>query len=381
MKVDVLVIGAGIIGLSTAYEAARKGLSVCIAEKENEIGFGASNAAAGILLSSDLDGYKGSLGDFNKDSVNEWVSWHKQLQIDSGVNVGFRPNGRLYIAYNEQEHNDYVLPFMEVLGKTNKDILKGSDVLKIERDINIPYSGLHIQNSASVNNIAVLQALHSACLKLDVKIIYNAEISEYYRDGERFVGGIIKQNETNQMSVTAENTVIATGAWSSMMKGLPYNIPVRPLAGEYLIVHSDKKLCHGIVSSNHGLTVPRANGIYWVGVTVLNRGFVGGATVESMSYIINHQSDILPGLNQATVKHVGASFRPDTPDHNPIIGFLAPGLIAATGHRREGILQTPLTAKHVVSAISNGSFDESIKVFSPKRFQTTESRTFKGKRV
>jgi glycine oxidase len=78
---------------------------------------------------------------------------------------------------------------------------------------------------------------------------------------------------------------------------------------------------------------------------------------------------IVPGITELPLAEVRAGLRPGSPDNAPLVGPTAvDGLIAATGHYRNGILLTPVTADGIAALIADGGLPEVLQPFSPTRF-------------
>src|ERR1700681_3566028 len=102
---DVLVIGGGIVGLSVAWRAAERGLSVALLERD-ATGEGASKVAAGMLAPvSEVEFGKGGrrLLALGLRSAEMWPAFAAQLEAVAGMAVGLRRTGTLFVARDEDE--------------------------------------------------------------------------------------------------------------------------------------------------------------------------------------------------------------------------------------------------------------------------------------
>jgi glycine oxidase len=78
---------------------------------------------------------------------------------------------------------------------------------------------------------------------------------------------------------------------------------------------------------------------------------------------------VVPGITELSLVETRTGLRPGSPDNAPLLGPTAlPGLIAATGHFRNGVLLTPITADAVTAVLTEGSLPEYAAPFSPLRF-------------
>src|SRR5215208_7103999 len=88
---DVVVVGAGVIGLACAWRIAQRGLSVCVLERAAAAGAGASGVAAGMLAPvTEAEWGAQALLDLNLDSAERWPSFADELRAASGRDVGYR---------------------------------------------------------------------------------------------------------------------------------------------------------------------------------------------------------------------------------------------------------------------------------------------------
>jgi glycine oxidase len=117
--------------------------------------------------------------------------------------------------------------------------------------------------------------------------------------------------------------------------------------------------------------VPRDDGRILAGATVEHVGFDKNVTAGGLEKLMRAAIELAPGLANARVEETWAGLRPDSPDHLPILGPAdLDGLLVATGHFREGILLTPITARLVREWITEQRVSVDWQRFSPLRFQS-----------
>ena len=106
-----------------------------------------------------------------------------------------------------------------------------------------------------------------------------------------------------------------------------------------------------------------------VGATVEEKGYDSRVTAGGVHELLRDAIDVVPGLSEAELTETMVRFRPGTPDNAPIIGPAdVPGLILATGHYRNGVLLTPLTADAIADLVADGAVPEVAEGFGPDRF-------------
>ena len=116
--------------------------------------------------------------------------------------------------------------------------------------------------------------------------------------------------------------------------------------------------------------VPRPDGRVIVGATVEEMGFESGITAGAVHTLTRDAYELVPGLDELAFDGALASFRPGTPDNAPYIGPTSiGGLIAATGHYRNGVLLAPVTANLIGELIATGELPARARPFSPMRVE------------
>jgi len=169
----------------------------------------------------------------------------------------------------------------------------------------------------------------------------------------------------------ADTVVLAAGAWSRAIEGLCLPPPVRPVKGQMLALRMDTRapLLRHVVWAPGAYLVPRHDGRLLVGATVEEKGFDPHLTAGAQLALLQAGWRALPGIEELPIDEAWVGFRPGSRDDAPILGSgpLA-GLVFATGHYRNGILLTPITARAIVALILDGHADPLIAPFVIDRF-------------
>jgi glycine oxidase len=179
---------------------------------------------------------------------------------------------------------------------------------------------------------------------------------------------------SNGDRLACEALVVAAGAWSGDLRGLPPDAkpPVRPVKGQILTLRGDDgraPLADRIVRTPRCYVVPRPGGDVIVGATMEERGFDTRVTAEGVFRLLEAARDVLPDVDELELVAARAGLRPATPDNAPAIGSSGiDNLIWATGHGRNGVLLAPITADAVVARLRGESAPEAVEPFSPERF-------------
>jgi hypothetical protein len=153
--------------------------------------------------------------------------------------------------------------------------------------------------------------------------------------------------------IEAGAVVLAAGAWSALVEGsgLPRGA-VRPVRGQIALLDTRPPLLSRVVFSDKGYVVPRADGRVLCGSTMEEVGFEKAVTAAGLASVLGLAMEIAPALGRASLLETWSNFRPASPDGWPVLGpSSVPGLFYATGHTRNGILLTPITADAVAAAV------------------------------
>src|SRR5690606_28077881 len=117
--------------------------------------------------------------------------------------------------------------------------------------------------------------------------------------------------------------------------------------GQILTLRGDpqEQVCSRIVASERVYVVPRRDGTVVVGATVEEMGFDARVTAGGVFELLREAYRALPDVAELELVETVVGFRPGTPDNLPVIGpGELDGLLWASGHFRNGVLLTPLTA-------------------------------------
>jgi glycine oxidase len=373
---DLLVVGGGVIGLSIAWRARERGLAVTLLEREST-GGGTSRVAAGMLAPvAEVEfGESGRrVLELGLRSAELWPQFAQELQAATSTDVGLLATGTLLLARDEDEARELErqIAFRDSLGLTTER-LRASEAR--EREPALAPSvrlALEAPEDHSVDPRRVLEALRLACEVAGVAIRERAPVAQLATDasGARVAGAVLDDGEL----VAAEQVVIAAGAWSGELDGIPAaaRVPVRPVRGQLLRLRdpAGPGLLGRVVRFAGGYIVPRADGRYVLGATVEERGFDVEPDAGGIYELLRDAHELVPGVSELKIEELCVGLRPGTPDNAPAIGRGVPdGLLWATGHHRNGILLAPLTAQLVAQLLLGEQPEaELLRACAPERF-------------
>jgi glycine oxidase len=349
----VLVAGGGVIGLSVAWRAAQDGALVSLLERDG-LGHGASRVAAGMLAPV-AEVEFGAAGrrvlHLGLRSAAMWPGFATELGDASGADVGLQQTGTMLLARDADEARELERQraFREQLGLAVRP-LRGSQARELEPALAPGVRmALEAPEDHSVDPRVVLAALEQACRAAGVQVREHCAVAALARDASGAVTGVrLADGDT----VAAGEVVVAAGAWSGGVAGVPGDErpPVRPVRGQILRLRDPQGpgLLRRVVRFEGGYLVPRGDGRYVLGATVEERGFCELPTAGGVYELLRDAHELVPGVRELELEELSVGFRPGTPDNAPAIGRGArDGLIWATGHYRNGILLAPLTAELV----------------------------------
>jgi len=205
-------------------------------------------------------------------------------------------------------------------------------------------AGVFAPGDAHVDTQALIAALEAAARAAGVLVSSGVEPTALHAGAA--VDGVVLGDGTRQ---AAGKVVLATGAWSGTSAWLSPELrpPVRPVFGEMLLL-AGEPACRHVVRTPGGSIVPRDDGRHWVGVTYRDEGFADAPTAAGVHEILDRVLPLLPALGRLRVERVAGGLRPIGDASLPFVGpSPLPGLIWATGHGREGIIQAPVAARTV----------------------------------
>ncbi|HKE66946.1 MAG TPA: glycine oxidase ThiO [Micromonosporaceae bacterium] len=375
---DVIVIGAGVIGLSVAWRCAQRGLVVTVVDPavdapDSGRAVGAWHTAAGMLAPVTELHYEGrELLALNVDSAARYPDFAAELAEATGLDVGYRRCGTVQVAWDAADLADLraLHAFQASLGVTS-ELLTSRDLRKLSPTLaaGLP-GGLWAADDHQVDNRLLHAALLVAARRAGVDVRQGHVASVDVRSG-RAAGVRIDDGA----SVSAAHIVLAAGAWSRDIGGLPDDVrpPVRPVKGQTIRLTAPPDLLphvvRGSVKGHPVYLVPRTNGEVVVGASSEEAGFDIRARTGAVYELLRDATALVPELSEVTFAEVSTSVRPGSPDNAPIIGpTRLDGFVVATGHYRNGILLTPITGDEVATIVADGKVPDVLAAFSPDRF-------------
>ena len=351
---DVIIIGGGIIGLSLSIALRKRGVTVLVVER-GEPGREASHAAAGMLADFPLE-TPPALQTLATASARMYPEFVHEMQDESGMNVDLRDQGTIFFAHTGT----------------------APERPSLMTDCPLPSPLSELEPALGQVNLPAIY-LKERSVDPRALTVSGAESrppsrgGHCFRDGRhRGASGKWKRDRRRHRAgpvIRAPVVVNCAGAWAGQLP--PLQFPTRPVKGQMLsLVGASRDLVRHVIRAPEIYLVPRSDGRILVGATVEEAGYdkrTDAATIQRMQQAAIR---LVPALAQARMLEAWAGLRPGSPDNLPILGATQiPGYFVATGHFRDGILLTPVTAQVMAQMVTGGQPEYDVSPFSPARFQ------------
>lgn len=364
MRTDVVVIGAGVQGSSVALRLAQAGRTVTVLERAVP-GAEASSAAGGILSPGVEALEPGPFYRLCRASLARYRDFVADVERLSGMSTSLRFLGTLEIALDD-DHAKILAARAEKLVAHGLpvEVLDDAAARRLEPALSPETRGaLFFPDEGSLDPRLLARAAYVAASRAGARFV-TGQVRRILVEGGRAVGV-----EHDSGRIEAGAVVLAAGSWSLQVEG--HGLPpgsVRPVRGQIALLDTRPPLLSRVVFSGHGYVVPRPDGRVLSGSTMEEAGFEKAVTAGGLRHVLDVAMGIAPALERAPVVETWSNFRPASPDGEPILGpGTVPGLLYATGHTRNGILLTPVTADALAATVLGRPPPVDLAPFSPAR--------------
>jgi len=363
---DIVLIGGGVIGLTTALALAERGVSVTLLDRQTT-GREASWAGAGMLPPGDSAHASTPEARLRSYSHSLWKDFAADLLQRTGIDNGYHVCGAVEVFTAESQ----TAFERQCLAWENENIrierMSHDDAERHVPDLNPAFeSVVYLPDFAQVRNPRHLQALRTACLQRGVEIL---EHSEGLRIGHK--GDRVTDVSVPGRTFHFDRVCITAGAWStSILQSLGFVAPVKPVRGQIVQLQLPVQPFRCVVESGRRYLVPRRDGLVLIGSTEENVGFVKQNTTEGVAGLLEFARLLIPSLAQAEVVRSWAGLRPGSPDELPLLGAV-PGLrnlFVGAGHFRSGLQMSPATARILADLMLDVTPEISLEGLTADRF-------------
>lgn len=350
---EILVVGGGLVGLCCAVALLERGARVTVFSDRRP---GEASPAAAGMLAPGVERAGGASQAFAFAARDRYPSFLAALAARTGDRVSLLRNGILQVALTREEAE-----LLRADASAGAHWLDTREVAALEPALAHAAGALFHQDDGSVDNIALVPALER---RLDVDP--NAQL---VRSG---IAAVEFDGRPSVLTDTAgrhegEFIILAAGAWSPQLRGLPRPVPIVPVRGQMLSLDA-APLAH-VTYGPGGYLVPR-RGFTLAGSTMEHAGFDVSTTAEGLASIEESVARICPAVRAAARRDAWSGLRPVTPDFLPIIDRDrdVPSLLYACGHSRNGVLLAPLTGDCVAALAAGEAPPADVSPFRIARF-------------
>jgi glycine oxidase len=371
---DVAVVGAGVIGCAIAWRLGQAGMRVAVVER-GAVGEEASSAAGGMLApQAEADGAD-RFFELAVASRAMYPAFARELLEATGIDIEYRREGTLYLALSEEDEEELESRYQwqRAAGLKVKQ-LGASGVRELEPQVNARLRwALKFPDDHQLNVRRLVTALEVAARAAGSTFWVRTEARSILTQGGGRRGRVIGLH-TTRGDLLARCVIVAAGSWSSLLPfadgNLPLPVQIEPVRGQMMALEAPTPSLRHVIYSRRGYLIPRLSGLVLAGSTTERLGYDKRVTAGGAAKIVSQAVEIAPILAESAIVETWAGLRPASPDAWPILGedTAAGGLIYATGHYRNGILLTPITAQLTTQLITSGKSVIDLSHFSVSRF-------------
>jgi glycine oxidase len=374
---DVVVIGGGLIGTSIGWRLRQAGIDVVVVVGERSAA--ASRVAAGMLAPiTEATFTEQRLLQLNLASRSRYPDFVAELEVASGLPAGLRQAPSLSVACDADDaaRLETFTDFLARAGHPGERLT--SRECRRHEPLLAPTirSGLLVESDWSCDNRLLWQALIEAGHRIHVR-----EVPGFVHRVTSSNGRVTGVELADGQNIGAGRVVVANGAWARQISGLP-DLPVRPVKGQIFRLDPGRLPAPSLTIRAYSrgseiYLVPREGGREVVlGATVEELGFDQRVTAGAVYELLRDGRTVMPMTAEYALAEMSVGWRPGTPDNAPILGRCdLDGLVLATGHYRNGVLLTPVTADVISKLIISGELDSLAAPFTLDRFVLTGGRT------
>lgn len=346
---EYIVIGAGILGASTAYHLAKAGATVTVVDRQDS--GQATDAAAGIICPWLSQRRNKAWYSLAKSGAAYYTSLIAQLEKDGQTETGYRRVGAISL------HTDSVKldKMIERAAKRHEDAPEIGDIRQLTKaetlglfpPLSPDYESVHISGAARVNGRALRQALVNAAKMHGATFVFGSAELEHT---DKNITGV----QVGNKRYCADAVLVTAGAWANELL-TPLGIDLKVSGQKAQIVHLQLE---GTQTDEWPVVIPPSDqyilafddGRVVIGATHEDDMlFDQRVTAGGLHEVIDKALTIAPGLADGTFVEARVGFRPFTPGFLPVIGEVpgTNGLLLANGLGASGLTVGPYLGKQL----------------------------------
>ena len=341
MGSDFLIIGAGVIGLSSALELVQHGARVTILERGSS-GNESSWAGGGILSPLCPWDYCDEVTRLTSRGAALFPAWAQSIHAATGIDPEYEVSGML------------VLPPFDAHGA--QQWCEAHDVLlqqinTADYGLPVPEHALYLPQVAQVRNPRLMRALRTRVEMLGGHIIEQCEVLNILAEDDR-----VRALATSSGEFSADNFIVTAGAWSKQVLGqFALQMDIKPIRGQMLLFKFAKPPFRHIIFQSDLYLIPRRDGHLLVGSTLEDVGFDKNVTQAAHDQLRLRAESVFPQLRSMVPAQHWAGLRPASPHNIPAIGRhpQLKNLYLNSGHFRYGVTMAVASVEILLNLIMN----------------------------
>jgi glycine oxidase len=348
---DTVVVGGGIIGLTSALALAEKGHSVTVIDPGRRDGV-SSWAGGGILSPLHPWRHDHAVNTLARRSQQVYPELCRRIRDRAGVEPEMRSLGMLYADFPSKApvDRDPARDWAREFGMEFQE-LEGEEVTAMEPELSpVAEYGLRLPAVAWLRNPRLMRGLLRLINETGVQLLDGVSALALKHEG-----GAVTGVRTDHGDLPAGRVVMAAGPWSRrLLEPLGLALPVRPVKGTMLLLQGSRPLLGQVVMAGSHYLIPRADNRVLVGSTVEDAGFDSRISLGAVRALAQAAVEMVPEAANLELEAYWSGLRPGSPDERPFIGAVSglDGLYVNTGHSRNGVVHAPASAELLAAAVT-----------------------------
>lgn len=355
---DIVIIGAGSVGVPLAYYCARKGLKVVVLDQNASWGRGQNRAAIGGLRATHSDPAKIKISQISIDIV-------RNMKREHGLDVEWHQGGYLFVAYDENREKAFrdLLAIQKASG-LNIDWISPERVLELAPGMNPDglRGGTYSPKDGFASTLMTATAFHKLALDAGVDFRFGHAVT-----GMDARGGRIRSVRTDEEEYSAALVVNAAGAQASEVGNLAgLELPVHPDCHEGGVTEPVRRFMEPMIVDMRG---DSESGSYYfyqaetgqIVFCITPNPQVWGTDRDNTSgflpLCVRRMVELYPRLRNLKVRRTWRGSYPMTPDGLPIVGYPRDleNFLLAIGMCGQGFMLGPGLGSILAEVIAEGS--------------------------
>lgn len=363
---EIVVVGAGVVGLTTALKLAERGVSVTLLDRQ-QAGREASWAGAGMLPPGNPANPATPEARLRSYSHALWPEFAADLADRTGIVTGYHLCGAIEVCSRDNLNEFQQQEAQWQAEGVRVERLSANEIQRHVADMDGQFEhAIFLPDFGQVRNPRYLKALKAACLQRGVEILEHVHALEIRQYDDR-----ISEVRVGDRRLQFDRICFAAGAWTaSLLQPLGFSIPVKPVRGQIVQLQLPAQPFRCVIELGRRYLVPRRDGLILIGSTEEDAGFAKHTTTEGVAGLLDFAKSLIPSLAHAEVVHTWAGLRPGSPDELPLLGRV-PGFSNAyigAGHFRSGLQMSPATGTILADLMLGDTPAISLDGFHADRF-------------